>query len=90
MADGMIFTGGILLVMVAGRQVVVRGKMRLMHMLMMRALLRRSGMAIPAFRMHGDGLGQGIAAEQRQPDGQEHCNKFSDGVRHARRVAKFF
>lgn len=35
MADGVVFTGRILLVVVAGRQIVIRGKLCLMHMLML-------------------------------------------------------
>ena len=98
MTDGMVFTGSVLLVVVTGSRIVIRGKVCLMHMLVpgwrlvrvMHALLRHGGMATSALRTHGNRFGQRIAAEQRQPDGQKYGNKFSDRTEHVSRVAKIY
>lgn len=67
----------ILLVWVAGR--LICGKL---------VMMRSGGMVVAAHRLHGDRSGKHIAAEERQPDGQYHCNKFSGGAEHGHSLAK--
>lgn len=86
MAGAAIFTG---IALVAGGLILFRGKLAVMVCMLLRgrcavrlgtSLLRNGGMAVAARRLHGDRNGQRVAAEERQPDGQHHCDMFSDGV----------
>lgn len=94
MAGAAIVAARILLIMMAGRMIRLRVELRMMLLhgrstaLVRFALLRDSGMTVAGHRLHGDRNSQRIAAEQRQPDGQNHCNKFSNGARHMRSLAK--
>lgn len=45
-------------------------------------------MARATLQLHGHRRRHHAAAEQRQPDGQQHGNEFSDGTGHARSLAK--
>ena len=86
MAGTAIFVGR--LILMAGSLILVRVKLRMVHGLLygrstvrLRLVLLHNGrMAAASHRLHDDRSSQRIAAEQRQPDGQDHCNKFSDGV----------
>ena len=104
MAGAAIFAGRILLVLillamillvwVAGR--LICGKPVMVRVLLhdrsavrvWLTLLRNGGMVVTAHRLHGDRNSQGVAAEERQPDGQYHCDKFSKSVRHMGSLAK--
>lgn len=94
MAGAAIFIARTLLIMMAGRLIRLRVGLRMVlphgrsAALVRLALLRDSGMTVAGHRLHGDRNSQRIAAEQRQPDGQNHCNKFSKGARHVRSLAK--
>jgi len=96
MAGTTILAGRILLLLMAGRLIRSRVKLGVVHgllhgrsaVLVRLAPLRDGRMAITGHRLHGNRNSQRIAAEQRQPDGQNHCNKFSNGARHVRSLAK--
>lgn len=94
MAGAAIVAARILLIMMAGRMIRLRVELRMMLLhgrstaLVRFTLLRDSGMTVAGHRLHDDRNSQRIAAEQRQPDGQNHCNKFSNGARHVRSLAK--
>jgi len=81
------------LALVTRRLILIRGRLGMVRMLLYgriavrRALLRNSRMTIAVHRLHGDRNSQRIAAEKRQPDGQNHCNKFSGGAQHGRSLA---
>lgn len=53
----------------------------------MLVLLDDGRMAITTHRLHGNRHGQRVATEQRQPDGYEYRNKFSDEM-HVHSLAK--
>lgn len=86
MAGAAIISG---IALMAGGLILFRSKLAVMVCVLLRgrcavrlgtSLLRNGGMAVAARRLHGDRNGQRIAAEERQPDGQHHCDEFSDGV----------
>lgn len=94
MAGAAIFIASILPIMMAGRLIRLRVELRMVLLhgrstaFVRLVLLRDSGMAVAGHRLHGDRNSQRIAAEQRQPDGQNHCDKFSNGAMHVRSLAK--
>lgn len=102
MAGAAIFAGRILLVLILLALILlvwVAGRLICGELVMMRVLLhgrsavqlillRSGGMTVATHRLHGDRNGQHIAAEERQPDGQYHCNKFSGGAEHGHSLAK--
>ena len=71
-----------------GSLILIRVKLRMVHGLLygrsavrLRLVLLHNGRrAAASHRLHGDRSRQRIAAEQRQPDGQDQCNKFSGGM----------
>lgn len=92
MAGAAIIAG---IALVAGGLILFRGKLAVMVRVLLHGrsavqliLLRSDGMTVAAHRLHGDRNGQRIAAEERQPDGQDHCDKFSGGAEHGRSLAK--
>lgn len=101
MAGATILASGVLLILallvrVSDGLIRIRFDLNLVHMLLYgrstvrRGLvrLRSSGMMFAGHNLHGDRNGQGIAAEKRQPDSQNHCNKFSKSARHIHSLAK--
>lgn len=101
MAGAAIFADGILLILalliwMTGGLIRVRFDLNLVHMLLYgRSTVRRrlvrlrsSGVIFAGHSLHGDRNGQGIAAEKRQPDSQNHCNKFPKSARHTHSLAK--
>lgn len=104
MAGAAIFAGRILLVLILLAMILlvwmagglIRGKLVMVRVLLhdrsavrvWLTLLRNGGMAITAHRLHGDRNGQRVAAEERQPDGQNHRDKFSKSVQHMGSFAK--
>lgn len=91
MAGAAIISG---LALVAGGLIQICGRLVMVRMLLRGrsavrlALLRHSGMAVTVHRLHSDRNGQCIAAEERQPDGQDHCDKFSGSAKHGCSLAK--
>lgn len=93
MAGAAIIAG---IALVTGGLILFRGKLVMVRMLLhgrsavrvWLTLLRNGGMAVTAHRLHGDRNSQRVAAEERQPDGQNHCDKFSKSVRHMDSLAK--
>lgn len=67
-------------------KVLLRGRSAVRLVL---ALLCDNGRAVASQRLHADRNSQSIAAEQRQPEGQRHGDKFSDGTKHVFSLAKF-
>lgn len=104
MAGSAIFAGRILLVLILLALILlvwvadrlIRGKLVMVRVLLhdrsavrvWLTLLRNGGMAVAAHRLHGGRNGQRVAAKERQPDGQSHCDKFSKSVRHTISLAK--
>lgn len=84
MAGAATFAGGILLadglLLVCGKLIMVRTLLQGRGAVRLALLLCNGRMAVAARRSHGDRSGQRAAAEERQPDGQNHCNQFSGGV----------
>lgn len=92
MADAGASAAGILLILKAGRLIMIRSRL---DVLSSRSVVHAipvlpgsSRMAIAAHRLHGNRNSQRVATEQRQPDGYKYRNKFSDGTRHMRSLAK--
>lgn len=89
MAGAAIFTDGILLILilliwVTGGLIQVGVKLGLVRLLRGRSAMRHrfarlhhGGMMAAGHSLHGNRNGQCIAAEKRQPDGHDQCNKFS-------------
>ena len=90
MAGAAIFTGRL----VAGRLMLACGNLGMVRMLLhglsavQLTLMRGGRMAVAAHRLHGGRNGQRVAAEERQPDGQDHCDKFSESTEHGHSLAK--
>ena len=86
MAGAAIFADGILLILiwVTGGLIQVSVKLGLVRLLCVRSAMRHrfarlhhGGMMAVGHSLHGNRNGQRIAAEERQPDGHDQCNKFS-------------
>lgn len=82
-----------MLAMNATRLITIRaGRLPMLHSLsMMRArlfFLGNNGMISDVQRLHRNRNSQRVAAEQRQPDGYNDRNEFSDGTWHMRSLAK--
>lgn len=92
MADGGVSATGILLVLKAGRLILVRSRLEVLRsrsvVHAMLVLLDSDRMAITAHRLHGDRNSQCVATEQRQPDGYKHRYNFFNETRHVRSLAK--
>ena len=79
-----------------GRLILIRNRLGMMHVLMHgRSLLMRlsilsrdNGLAVSAIGRHGNRIGQRVSAEQRQPNGQNYCTKFSERTKHGLILAK--
>ncbi len=56
---------------------------------LMLVLLGSGKMTIATHRLHDNRNSQRVATEQRQPNGQKHCNKFSERMKHGYRMANF-
>lgn len=81
--------------LVAGGLILFRGKLVVMVRVLLHGrsavqliLLHSGGMTVTTHSLHGDRNSQHIAAEERQPDGQDHCNKFWGGAEHGHSLAK--
>ena len=86
-------SAGIMLVLKTGRLILIgsRRLLALRNRMMVRALLAFHGnniMVSSAHRLHRNRNSQRVAAEQRQPDGYNDRNEFSDGTWHMRSLAK--
>lgn len=91
MADAAIIAVGILRTMMAGRLMVrcrlgVLHRLQIVHVMLM--LLDNGRMTVAIHRLHGNRHGHGVATEQRQPDGYEYRNKFSEEMQHVHSLAK--
>lgn len=82
MADAGVSAARILLIMMTGGLVIgsrleVLRSREIVHVML---VLLGSGMAFIADRLHANRNSQHIAAEQRQPNGYEYRNRFSNGT----------
>ena len=55
---------------------------------LLRILLHNDSLTVSPIGLHSKRTGQRIAAEQRQPNGQNYCNEFSGETEHVRSMAK--
>ena len=93
MADAGISASRILLVLEVGGLILIRSRLGVLRgssvVQVMLVLLDNGRMTITAHRLHGSRNSQHVSAEQRQPNGQKHCNKFSERMTHVCRMANF-
>ena len=80
MADASASAARVLLVMMAGRLILICTRLEVLRsgdmMHAMLVLLDSGSMAITGHRLHANRNSQHIAAEQRQPNGDKYRNKF--------------